>query len=80
MLEAIKGINFNQAGWQAVWKGVREEEKKVHFKKEEGSHRKKAEEVSVGELWDDDDMVAMDDDEGDDSELANLKITKISMV
>ena len=38
---------FNEAGWQAVWKGVREEEKKVHFKKEEGSHRKKAEEVSV---------------------------------
>ena len=34
----------------------------------------------VDRLWDDDAMVAMDDDEDDDSELANFKVTKISMV
>ena len=51
-------------------------------KREEGSHRKKAvvEEMNVGELWDDDAMLAMDDDEGDDSKSDNFKVTKINMV
>ena len=64
--------------WWEFWG----EERKVHFKKEEVSHRKKAvvEEVNMGELWDDNAMVTMDDDEGADSELENFKVTKISMV
>ena len=58
------------------------EERRVHCKKEEGSHRKKAaeEEVNIGGLWEDDAMVAMDDDEGDDSELETFQVTKIGMV
>ena len=80
LLGAIKGVNFNEEGWQAAWEEFWGEERKVHFKKEEGSREKKAvvEEVNVGELWDDYAMVAMDDDEGDDNEFANFKVTKIS--
>ena len=55
LLGAIKGVDFNEAGWQAVWEKFWGEERKVHFKKEEDSCGKKAavEEVNMGELWDD---------------------------
>ena len=54
----------------------------MHFKNQEDSHAKKAaiEEMNVGELWDDDAIVAMDDGEDDDNELENFRVTKISMV
>ena len=83
LLGAIKSVNFNEEVWQAVWEEFWGEERKVYFsKREEGSHRKKAvvEEMNVGELWDDDAMLAMDDDEGDDSKSDNFKVTKINMV
>ena len=34
----------------------------------------------MGDAGDNNAMVTMDDDEGDDSELENFKVTKISMV
>ena len=82
LLEAIKGIHFNEAGWQAVWQEFWGEERLVRRKKEEGSHRKKTaeKEVNIGGLCDDDTMVAMDDDEGDDSDLETFQVTKIGVV
>ena len=64
--------------WEEFWG----EERRVHCKKEEGSHRKKPGEegLNVGGLWDDDAMVAMDDDEGDDSELETFQVTKIGIL
>ena len=52
VLEAIKGVNFAERGWQEVWKEIWVEERKVHFKRGEESCGKKrsaiTKEVNVG--------------------------------
>ena len=44
------------------------------FQERGGLTQEEAEEVNVGEFWNGDDMVVMDDDEGDGNELANFKV------
>ena len=82
MLDAVKGVNFNERGWQEVWKEFWAEERKVHFKRGEEKSRKKAatEEVDVGTLWDDDEMEAMGNNDSDNDDLKTFTITKMSAV
>ena len=80
LLSAVKGVNFGTSEWQELWEVFWAEERKVHIKKGEDGHGRKAatEEVDVGTLWDEEEMEHMDDNDSGNGELDSFKITKIS--
>ena len=77
MLKAVQGVDFTKGEWQKLWKEFWLDEKKEHMKKGDGTSNNTLpteEELEVGDLWDN------DDDDSDNEEMNNFKVTEISAV
>ena len=82
VLQAIKETDFGSEDWLLLWKKFWKEERKKHFEERElksDDNGVQSEVESVGELWDENDMV----DVGlqwDNKELESFKPTRITGV